>query len=142
MTGPPARTARNRPPWPIWVLFLAGPVIWYGHFWLVYLLAEAICDNGGSDTHWLGLRPLTFITVAATAVAAALATVLASAAWRRSRGLPGSSPGSASAGDPRHPDPAVATSESALAFTGALLGVTFVVSILFVGVPALFLRPC
>lgn len=26
-----------------WVLLLAGPVIWYLHFWLVYLLAEAIC---------------------------------------------------------------------------------------------------
>ena len=28
-------------PW--WLLFLAAPLIWYAHFWAVYLVAEAAC---------------------------------------------------------------------------------------------------
>lgn len=122
--------ARNRPSRTTWILFLAGPVIWYGHFWLVYLLAEAICDAGGFDTRWLGLRPLSFVTVATTAIAAGVTLVFTAWAWRRFRH------------GGQHPDSGVAESETALAFTGALLGLVFFVSILFVGVPALFLRPC
>ena len=130
MSAPASHPSRIRRWLPISILFLAGPVIWYHHFWLVYLLAEAICDDGGSEARWLGLRPLSFITVATTAAAAGLVLVLAAWAWRRYRHGGG------------HSDPAVAESERALAFTGALLGLVFFVSILFVGVPALFLQPC
>lgn len=130
MTGPAANPSRQRPSRTIWILFLAGPVIWYGHFWLVYLLVEAVCDAGGSDARWLGLRPLSFVTVATTAVAAATALLFTAWAWRRFR----------HGGD--HSDPDVAENEAALAFAGVLLGLFFFVSILFVGVPALFLRPC
>lgn len=130
MKFPPSNPSRNRSRWTIPVLFLAGPVIWYAHFWGVYLLAEAVCDGGGSDVRWLGLRPLSFITVATTAVAAGMALWFAAWSWRHYRHGGG------------HSDPDLAENEGALAFTGALLGVVFFVSVLFVGVPALFLRPC
>lgn len=129
MSSPAANPARDRPSRTIWIVFLAGPVVWYGHFWLVYLLAEAVCEAGGSDARWVGLRPLSFVTVATTAVAAATALLFTAWAWRRVRGDGPS-------------DPDVAENESALAFTGVLLGLVFFVSILFVGIPALFLRPC
>lgn len=123
-------TSRKRPSRAIWVVVLAGPVIWYLHFWLVYLLAEAICEAGGFDVRLLGLRPLSFVTVATTAIAAGVTLFFTGRAWRQWR----------HSGDGT--EPAVAESERTLAFTGVLLGLVFFVSILFIGVPALFLRPC
>lgn len=67
--------------------------------------------------------PLSFVTVATTAVAAGASLLFTAWAWHRYRHAGGGS------------DKDVAESESALAFTGALLGAVFCVSILFVGLP-------
>lgn len=115
----------------IWVLFLAGPVIWIAHFMAVYLLAEAVCAADGTTTRVLGLRPVSLVTLAATAAAVAATSLLAGIAhrrWRDRRESP-----DWLAGDDLNPG---------LALAGALLGVVFVVAILFVGVPAAFLDPC
>ena len=115
-----------------WVLFLAGPVLWFTHFMAVYLLAEAVCAAGGSDTRWLGLRPVSIATLVATALAVLATGLLAGRAfgqWRQRR-----DPSSDwLAGDDLNPG---------LLLGGALLGVLFVVAILFVGLPAAFLVPC
>lgn len=117
---------------PVWVLFVAGPVIWGGHFMAVYLLAEAVCAAGGTDARLLGLRPVSTVTLAATAIAVVMTLVLAVSAYRhwRERRAPASD---WLDGDDLNPG---------LALAGALLGVLFVIAILFVGLPAAFLEPC
>lgn len=125
----------------VWVLFLAGPVIWSLHFVSVYVVAEAVCATGGFDARVVGLRVLSFITVAATLIAVAAIAFFAAHAWRRWRdghvasgtGAPRDEPG---------PADEVGHNETVLALGGVLLGAVFFVAVLFVGVPALFLQSC
>lgn len=102
------------------VLFLAGPVIWFAQFMVVYLFAEAGCNPGG-----LRVEPLvvTWFTVVVTVVAAVATTTLA---VRAARSL-----GDQSDGDRRF-----------MRWVGAILGGLFVLAILLVGAPALVFPPC
>lgn len=107
-----------------WVaLFLAGPVIWYLHFWGVYLLAEAGCfaaRTAESQPAWL------VVVILVTTVAAAGAIVWTTwLAWRRWRDRDETS-----------------RDRPALYFIGFLLGPLFAVATLFVGLPAAVLPPC
>lgn len=103
----------NEPLVPRWTwLFLAGPVIWYLYFWVVYLAAEAGCTaNSGAVVTWL-----TIALTGATLVAIAYYT------WKA-----------------RQP---VGRDGGSLVKAGFLLGIFFVIATLFVGVPAMFLQPC
>ena len=109
------RPSENRSPFPRWAwLFLAGPVIWYFYFWIVYLAAEAGCvANTGALVSWItvGMSGATIVAIAYYA-------------WQANRG-------SGDAGGNR-----------ALVRAGYLMGGLFVVATLFVGVPALVLQPC
>lgn len=101
-------------------LFLAGPVIWYAHFWLVYLVAEAGCfAAGGSQPPWLVAAIL-----AATLAALAFIAWTTWLAWRRWRSRE------------------EARDRSALYFIGFLLGPMFAAATLFVGLPVAYLPPC
>ena len=99
-------------------LFLAGPIIWYLYFWVVYLAAEAGCTaNSGAVVTWvtIGLTGATMVAIAYYALRGS-----------RARGTQ-------------------ATGEDgtgSLIGAGMLLGAFFVVATLFVGVPALVLQPC
>lgn len=116
----------------VWVLFLAGPVLWFAHFMAVYLLAETVCAVDGTDTRLLGFRPVSFVTLAATAGAIIATGLLAGRAYRQWQGR--RDPTSDwLAGDDLNPG---------LELAGALLGILFITAILFVGVPAAFLDPC
>jgi hypothetical protein len=110
-------------------LFLAGPVIWSAHFLLVYLVVEAGCTGDGPGLQLFDPPVPTLVTLAATAVAA-LAT-LACAAWDYRRWREG----------PQEPDADDGYRRS-LAFAGLLLALLSFVSVLFVGLPALFLPAC
>lgn len=116
----------------IWVLFLAGPVIWFAHFMGVYVVAEAACVRGEKDTSVFGLHPLSWLTLVATGIAVAVSALLTWRAWQRWRARRDPASDWLS-GDDQNPG---------LALAGALLGVVFILSILFVGVPAAFLDPC
>lgn len=116
----------------VWVLFVAGPVIWFSHFMAVYLLADAICAAGGSDARVIGLQPVSMATLAVTAIAVAAALFVALRAYRhwQARRDPASDWLDGDDGN------------AGLALAGALLALVFVAAILFVGVPAAFLDPC
>lgn len=104
-------------------LFLAAPVIWYLHFWGIYLLAEAGCfaaRTAGSQPLWL--IAVILITTVAAVGAIAWTTWLA---WRRWRERD-----------------ETARSRSALYYIGFILGPLFALATLFVGLPAAFLPPC
>ncbi len=106
-------------------VFVAGPVIWSAHFLLVYLVVEAGCTGDGPGLRVFDPPMPTVVTLIATAVAAAASLWVALWAYRRWR-----------ANDQEH-DPG-----GSLAFAGFLLSLLSFVSVLFVGLPALFLPAC
>lgn len=108
----------------IWIFFLAGPVIWFGHFMLVYLLGEVLCKPLRNDIAVANLPLVSFLTVVATIVAAAATVVFAVGSYRRWRAADTDG------------------NNSTMSVGGVLLGLLFFVAVLFTGAPALFLQPC
>ena len=115
------RMQARRPSWG-W-LFLAGPVIWFGHFWVVYLAAEWGCEVAG-DFLLLGRSGVAVITVALTAAGLGVIVWYTMRAWGASGG----------GGDDDQP--------AEFSRAGLILGVIFAVGVVFVGGPALVLTPC
>jgi hypothetical protein len=114
------------------LLFLAGPSIWFAHFMVVYLVVEAGCASGGFDAEVADLDVLSFFTIATTV--AAIGVTLVMAEWsRRLWNRRAVDKSDWLDGDDRH---------AGLALAGVLLGVTFTIAILFVGLPAVFLESC
>ena len=104
---------------PAYVLFLAGPVIWFAHFMVVYLFAEAACNPAVP-----GISPSAVVvfTVVATVVAAAATVALTIRAVRNLRAD-------------------INGNWHLMNWGGAILGGLFVLAILLVGAPALVF-PC
>jgi hypothetical protein len=125
-----------------WVLFLfvSGPVIWSAHFMLVYLVAEAGCSGDGPGLRLFDPPVPKAVTLAATAAAAAAALACARWWYRRWRG-DGSEPVADEAAGLAG---ALADHDrgGTLAFAGFLLSLLSVVTVLFVGLPALVLPSC
>lgn len=115
----------------LYALFLAGPVIGFVHFMAVYLLVEAACAVGALDRELLGLPLLATLTLVATGVAVVAAAVPTALAYRRWR--------AAASGDGWLE---VTDGQPGLAFAGFLLGLIFITTVCFVGLPAAFLQPC
>lgn len=112
----------RRPSYWLW-LFLAGPVIWYTHFWVVYLTAEWGC-RVADDFVLLDRSGVAVTTVALTVAGVGLVASYMMAAWRR-RGR----------GD-------VTDQSGEFSRAGLILGLIFAFGIAFVGGPALVLAPC
>jgi hypothetical protein len=121
-------------------MFVAGPVIWSAHFLLVYLVTEAGCTGAGPGLALFGPPVPKVATLAATAAAAAAALACARWSWRRWRA------GSAEPAADEAGDLAGGLADrdrgGTLAFAGFLLSLLSVVTILFVGLPALVLPSC
>lgn len=108
-----------------WVaLFLAAPVIWYAHFWGVYLLAEAGCFVARRTAE---TQPVWLIAAILLSTVAAVALILWTTwlAWRKWRRMDGT------------PQP-----YASLYYMGFILGPLFAVATLFIGLPAAYLPPC
>lgn len=122
MTHPSGQRPHPQLPTDRWiVLFLAGPVIWYLFFWVAYLMAEAACVSTLAFTETAGFPTVSFITIALTVVTAVPVV------WFMIRAF-----GQAD-GDSPH---------QGLVKAGGILGISFFVATVFVGLPALFFRPC
>jgi hypothetical protein len=124
----------RRARWPMF-MFVSGPVIWSVHFLLVYLVTEAGCSGDGP-----GLRlfdpPVPKAVTLATTAAAAAATLGCATWWYRRWRASEHEPAADLAGDLDE------DRGGTLAFTGFLLSLLSVVTILFVGLPALVLPSC
>ena len=120
-------------------LFVAGPVVWFAHFIVVYVVAEAGCTGGGTGLRLFDPPVPTVVTLVATAVATVACAAIAW--WEFQRWQAGRHPMPAHHADdvPESDDP---ESGGALAFAGFLLAVVSLLSVLFVGLPALVLPPC
>jgi uncharacterized membrane protein len=107
----------------LWLLLLAGPIIWVLHFGVVYFAAEASCAASATPEMWfMGPDALVGTILAATVVATAVAALTAVYSWRRAR---------RGDGDDAH-----------LGRAGFLLTLGSIVAVLAVGLPALVLDPC
>ena len=122
------------------VMFVSGPVIWSVHFMLVYLVAEAGCSGDGPGLRLFDPPVPKAVTLAATAAAAAAALGCAMwwyRRWRASEHEAVADEAADLAGDHAGEDRG-----GTLAFPGFLLSLLSVVTILFVGLPALVLPSC
>ena len=149
--APGSRTAGEGTPVPVdvsrdvrsrfvWLEFLAGPLIWFAHFMVVYLVAEAGCTGSGVGLAVFAPPVPTVVTLAATAVAVAACLWAGLWAYRRARVRAGAPSDGGSGGASRlghEIDPG-----GALAYAGFLLSALSAVTVLFVGLPALVLPAC
>jgi hypothetical protein len=123
----------------VWLVFLGGPVLWFSHFVVVYLVAEAGCTGDGPGLRAFNPPVPKGVTLAATAVAAA--GCLLFAAWGRRRWRAARQ--GMDAAD--HPDgladrDAEQDDGGALELASVLLSLFSFVAVLFVGLPAPFLE--
>jgi hypothetical protein len=120
-------------------MFVSGPVIWSVHFMLVYLVTEAGCSGDGPGLRLFDPPMPKAVTLAVTAAAAAAALGCATWWYRRWQ---------ASEHEPVADEAEVAGDLTdhdrggTLAFAGFLLSLLSVVTIVFVGLPALVLSSC
>lgn len=118
----------------IWVLFVAGPVIWLAHFTVVYLVAEAGCTGDGPGLRLLDPPVPRIVTAVATLVAVAACAVVV---WRGYRGWRRSTTAAERVADVPGEHPDDDERAGTLAFMALLLGALFGVAVLFTGAPAL-----
>jgi hypothetical protein len=121
-------------------MFVAGPIIWSVHFLLVYLVTEAGCTGDGPGLTLFDPPVPKMVALAATVAAAIAALACAGWSWRRWRTDAGEAAADEAAdiaGGHQHRDRG-----GILAFAGFLLSLLSVVTILFVGLPALVLPSC
>ena len=130
--------SRDRPARVTWVVFLGGPLIWFAHFMVVYLVTEAGCSGDGRGFELFDPPVPAVSTLAATGVAAVACLAFAAWAYRRwqaTRRGPAADEAGELAG--RAPE---SNRGGSLDFTGFLLALFSFVSVLFVGLPALVLE--
>lgn len=115
-------------------MFVAGPLIWTAHFLLVYLVVEAGCTGEGPVLERFAPPVATTVTLVATAVAAL--GCLAVAGWNFRRWRAAQADGQDGPGfEP--PDRG-----GVLAMAGCAMALLGVVTVLFVGLPAVVLSTC
>lgn len=115
---------------PTWRHLLGGPVIWVVHFLVVYLVGEQVCRNVATDEAGRSADSelVTFVVIA-TAVGVALCLVTAAVSWRA---LP------RDAGGEREP---IGT-DTRLTAAGVALSLGSALTVLAVGLPAIWVGPC
>ena len=132
--------SRDRRARSIWVALLAGPIIWFAHFMVVYLAVEAGCTGDGPGLSVFDPPVPTVLTVAATVVAAI--ACLWSAVWALRRWRARDDRSGAAMTDDLSADLEYGDRNGLLSFVGFLLSSLSVVAILMVGLPALVLPAC
>jgi hypothetical protein len=119
--------------------FLGGPVTALTHFMLVYLVVEAGCTGDGPGLRTFDPPVTDIVTLAATAFAGA--ACFGFAAWNISRWRGQSRNETDEFGD-RSDDLEAPDPGGSLALSGLLLALLSLVTVLFVGLPALLLPAC
>lgn len=141
-TPVPVDLSEDRQARQIWIVFVGGPIIWFAHFMLVYLIAEAGCTGDGPGLSIFDPPvPVTATLVATVVAIAGCATVAARGfrGWRASNLELARAPDDVEdlAGefdDDRR--------RGTLSFAGFILSAFSVLAVLFTATPAVMLGPC
>jgi hypothetical protein len=131
---------RDRRSRSIWVALLAGPIIWFAHFMIVYLAVEAGCTGDGPGLTVFDPPVPTVLTLGATVVAAV--ACVGSALWALRRWRDRDDRSGAAMTDDVAADLEYGDRNGLLSFVGFLLSSLSVAAILMVGLPALVLPAC
>lgn len=134
-TPVPADVSRDRLTRIGWVVFLGGPVVWFTHFMVVYLVAEAGCTGEGPGLRAFDPPVPATVTLAATAVAAA--GCLAFAVWGYRRWVDSRQGLAADEAPELSGSYQERDRGGTMAFASLLLALLSLVAVLFVGLPAL-----
>ncbi len=129
---------RKEKSWILWVQLLAGPILWSLHFIVGYLLIEASC-RAGWNFQILGMNGLSFIVIALTIIAVVGVILFGVTSYR---GWRSTSTGTNLWDQFRDTSRWSDDPTEFVYFSGFLLSVLFAVTIVMVGLPALFLQPC
>jgi len=122
----------------LWIQLLAGPILWSVHFLVGYLLVEASCQAGW-NFELLGFNGLSFIIIVLTILAVVGTGLFALKSYRGWKGLRA---GRSLREELRESASWFEGAVDFMYFSGFLLGILFGLTILMVGLPALFLQPC
>ena len=125
-----------------WVLLLIGPVVWFSHFMLVYLVAEAGCTGDGPGLRLFDPPVPVITTLVATVIAVPICVAGTVWAWRWWRRSVEEVPSAADSGETLSGEFDDDRRRGSLAFAGLLLSGFSVVAVLFTAAPALVLGPC
>ncbi len=117
----------------LWLGVLGGPLIWGGHFMIVYALNGLACSFGWLDWTVLGIPGVLLLTGAATALAVLLVGITTVKAWRTLQAIRGS--GQREAGT-------VEQRTAFLGLLGVLLGTLFAVLMVVEAIPMFLLDYC
>ena len=136
----PLHTPRS---WWTWILLLTGPVTWATHFMVVYLFVDALCAavttaDGGVPT-WLGTSTPVAVTLVGTAIAAVV--VIADLLFTARRFRQATREARREHQDATDIDSQLVRDRHIL-FVGCLLSALSLVSILLVGLSALWVPTC
>lgn len=132
-TAQPVDVSADRATRRLWALFVGGPIVWFTHFMVVYLVAEAGCTGDGPGLRMFDPPVPTVVTVVATIVAAIACTAIALWGlrwWRRAR-VEADRTG---VSDRRH--------TQTLVFAGVVLAVFSVAAVVYTALPAFALWSC
>lgn len=131
-TPVPVDITRDLQARPQWVVLLAGPVVWFVHFSVVYLVAEAGCNGAGQGLELFDPPVPALVTLVATLLAVPACLAVAYWAWKR---IPRGPTRDAAA------DTDVRERQRVLSSIGGLLALLSLAGVLFVAAPAVWL-PC
>ena len=122
----------------VWIQLLAGPVLWSVHFLLNYLLVETFCQAGW-NFNILGLNGLSFVIIVLTILAILGTGFFARMSYRgwKARNTDRHLKDQFREGSHWFEEPV-----DFMYSSGFLLSTLFAVTILMVGLPAIFLQPC
>lgn len=131
-----------------WLVFTAGPITWFAHFMLVYLVAEAGCTGDGPGLDLFDHPVPVITTIVATVVAVLICAASAVWGWRIWRGSMREDETTKTEGDgtvggdrrPREED--AEARRGSLAFAGSILSQFSIVAVLYTAAPALVLWSC
>lgn len=124
-----------------WALLVGGPVVWFTHFMLVYLVSEAGCTGEGPGLRLFDPPVPTILTLATTGIAVVACAAIAAVTWRRWRESEQDLQGAPDAADDVEGKHDEDRRLGSLAFAGFLLATLSVLAVLFTGAPAMaFLR--
>jgi hypothetical protein len=136
--GMPEMVSRKGRSWMLGFQLLAGPILWSFHFIVGYLLIEVFC-RAGWNFQILGMNGLSFLVIALTVLAVLGAILFGVTSYRGWREV---NPGGSLWDQLRNTSRWSDEPTEFVYFSGFLLSVFFAITIVMVGLPALFLHPC
>lgn len=141
-TPAPVDLSEDRRTRPIWIVFVGGPIVWFAHFLIVYLIAEAGCTGDGPGLELFDPPVPVTATLVATVPAVAACAAMATWAFRiwraTSRELETAPDDVADLAGEFDDDRRRGT----LSFAGFILSSFSVLAVLFTAAPALLLGSC